>query len=117
MRDAIVQGKMRTRSDVRREVSRMLDDDSIRKPRVLRFFRDFFDYDLSGYICKDEKALASNGTSARGANYFRAMLEATSSTDRLIELILADDQEILKELLTTQKVVHTRNDRDRKSVV
>jgi hypothetical protein len=111
LRDAIVQGRMRTRSDVRREVSRMLDDDSIRKPRVLRFFRDFFDYDLSGYICKDEKALASTGTSARGANYFRAMFEATSSTDRLIELILADDQEILKELLTTQKVVHTRNDR------
>ena len=111
LRDAIVEGKMRTRSDVRREVFRMLDDDSIRKPRVLRFFRDFFDYDLSGYICKDEKALASTGTSAKGNAYFRAMFEATASTDRLIELILADDQEVLKELLTTQKVVHTRNDR------
>lgn len=111
LRDAIEEGKMKTRSDVRREVSRMLDDDSIRKPRVLRFFRDFFDYDLSGYICKDEKALASTGISARGANYFRTMFDATASTDRLIELILADDQDVLKELLTTQKVVHTGNDR------
>ena len=111
LRDAIVKGKMRTRADVHREVSRMLYDDSIRKPRVLRFFRDFFDYDLSGYICKDEKALASTGTSAKGANYFRAMFEATSSTDRLIELILTEDKDVLKELLTTQKVVHTRNDR------
>ena len=111
LRDAIVEGKMRTRAYVYREVSRMLDDESIRKPRVLRFFRDFFDYDLSGYICKDEKALASTGTPAKGASYFRAMFEATSSTDRLIELILSEDKDVLKELLTTQKVVHTRNDR------
>ena len=110
LRAAIVEGKMRTRSDVHREVSRMLDDDAIRKPRVLRFFRDFFDHDLAGYICKDEKALASTGTYARGSAYFRAMFEATASTDRLIELIVADDQEVLKELLTTQKVVHTGND-------
>ena len=41
----------------------MLDDESIRKPRVLRFFRDFFDYDLGGYICKDTAALAKTGLS------------------------------------------------------
>ena len=111
LRDAIEEGKMKTRSDVRREVSRMLDDDSIRKPRVLRFFRDFFDYDLSGYICKDQKALASTGTSARDNAYFRAMFDATASTDRLIELILAYDKDVLKELLTTQKVVYSGNDR------
>ena len=111
LRKAIIGGRMKTREDVRREVSRMLEDDSIRKPRILRFFRDFFDYDLAGYICKDEKALAMTGTPSRGAAYFRAMFESTASTDRLIELILADDKEVLKELLTTQKVVHTRNDR------
>ena len=111
LRKAITEGKMKTKEDVRREVSRMLEDDSIRKPRILRFFRDFFDYDLAGYICKDEKALAGTGSSSRGAAYFRAMFDATASTDRLIELILAEDEEVLKELLTTQKVVHTRNDR------
>ena len=45
----------------KREVERMLADDSIRKPRILRFFRDYFDYDLGGYICKDAKALAEHG--------------------------------------------------------
>jgi hypothetical protein len=38
------------------------------------------------------------------------MFDATASTDRLIELILEEDKEVLKELLTTQKVVATRND-------
>ena len=48
LRKAIVEGRMRTREDVEREVTRVLADPSIRKPRVLRFFRDFFDYDLGG---------------------------------------------------------------------
>ena len=62
---------MRTREDVKRELVRMLDDESIRKPRVLRFFRDFFDYDLGGYICKDTAALAKTGLSTRGASHYR----------------------------------------------
>ena len=111
LRKAIAEGRMRTRQDVRREVSRMLDDDRIRKPRVLRFFRDFFDYDLGGYICKDNAALARTGVSARGASHYQAMFHATASTDRLIELILKKDKDVLKELLTTQQVVATGNDK------
>jgi hypothetical protein len=115
LRKAIVEGRMRTREDVKREVSRMLSDDSIRKPRVLRFFRDFFDYDLGGYICKDNAALARTGVSARGTSHYQAMFHATASTDRLIELILQKDEDVLKELLTTQQVVArpqgTRGDR------
>ena len=111
LRKAIVENRMRTREDVKREVSRMLDDDSIRKPRVLRFFRDFFDYDLGGYICKDNAALASTGVSARGTSHYRAMFDATASTDRLIELILQKDKDVLKELLTTQQVVSTGTDK------
>ena len=77
------------KSDVKREVERMLaDDDSIRKPRVLQFFRDYFDYDLGGYICKDAKAIAETGVVNRGESHYRAMFDATASTDRLIELIL-----------------------------
>ena len=59
LRQAIIEGRMKTRDDVQREVTRMLADDSIRKPRILQFFRDYFDYDLAGYICKDAKALAA----------------------------------------------------------
>ena len=110
LRKAIVEGRMQTRIDVEREVTRMIADDSIRKPRVLRFFRDFFDYDLGGYICKNTKALGETGVSTRGTSHYRAMFDATASTDRLIELIVQKDKDVLKELLTTQLIVATRND-------
>ena len=38
------------------------------------------------------------------------MFDATASTDRLIELIVQKDKDVLKELLTTQLIVATRND-------
>ena len=106
LRNAIVDGRMRTRADVQREVIRMLADDSIRKPRVLQFFRDYFNYNRAGYICKDTKALAATGVNTRFVqHHYRAMFDATASTDRLIELILQEDKDVLKQLLTTDKVV------------
>ena len=38
------------------------------------------------------------------------MFDATASTDRLIELILQEDRDVLKQLLTTDKVIATRSD-------
>jgi hypothetical protein len=110
LRKAIVEGGMRARSDVKREVERMLADDGIRKPRILRFFREYFDYDRGGYICKDTKALAETVVNANGQSHYRAMFDATASTDRLIELILQEDKDVLKQLLTTDKVVATKAD-------
>lgn len=110
LRAAIVSGRMRTKADVKREVERMLGDESIRKPRVLRFFRDYFDYDLGGYICKDAKSLAKTGVNTRGTAHYLAMFDATASTDRLIELILQEDKDVFKQLLTTEKVVATNKD-------
>ena len=109
LRQAIVEGRMRTRDDVDREIARMLADPAIRKPRVLRFFRDFFDHDLGGYICKDEAALRRTGV-AGGNNHYRAMFDATASSDRLIELILAEDKDVLRELLTTRRAVVSGKD-------
>ena len=111
LRTAILEGRMRTREDVKREVERMLADDGIRKPRILQFFRDYFDYDLAGHICKDNQALAETGAPTRGTAHYRSMFDATASTDRLVEWILAEDKDVLKQLLTTDKVVATRNDR------
>jgi hypothetical protein len=110
LRRAILEGRMKTAGDVRREVTRMLDDDSLRKPRVLQFFRDYFDYDLGGYICKDTKALAETGASNRGADHYSAMFDAVASTDRLVEIILKEDRNVLKELLTTRRAVVTPKD-------
>jgi hypothetical protein len=110
LRQAVVAGRMRTREDVKREIQRMLADDSIRKPRLLQFFRDYFDYDLGGYVCKDNKALSETGVSNRGDSHYRAMFDATASTDRLIELVLQEDKDVFRQLLTTNKVVATKTD-------
>jgi hypothetical protein len=110
LRSAIVVGRMRTRDDVRREVERMLADDSIRKPRILQFFRDYFDYDQGGYVCKDAKALAATGVINRADTHYHAMFGAAASTERLIELILQEDKDVLKQLLTTDKVIAAKAD-------
>ena len=96
LRTAIVDGRMRTKEDVRREVTRMLVDETIRKPRILRFFRDYFDYDLGGYICKDNRALAQAGITGNANAHYRAMFDATASMDRLIEIILEEDQDVFE---------------------
>jgi hypothetical protein len=111
LRQSILEGRMRTREDVQRQVERMLDDEAIRKPRLLQFFRDYFDYDLGGYICKDSKALAATGVSGREDAHYFAMFHATASTDRLVELVLAEDKDVLKQLLTTDKVVAASADK------
>lgn len=110
LREAIVQGRMRSREDVQRELTRMLDDPSLRKPRLLQFFRDYFDYDLGGTICKDNKALTESGATNRGADHYAAMFDANASTERLIEIILQEDREVLRELLTTTRAVVTPKD-------
>ena len=107
LRQVILDGRMRTRADVKREVERMLADASIRKPRILQFFRDYFDYDLGGYVCKDAKALRQAGGTK---THYRSMFDAVASTDRLVELVLEQDKEVLKQLLTTDKVVATEED-------
>ncbi len=104
LRKAVLDGRLRTREDVGREVARILADDSIRKPRVLQFFREYFDYDQAGRVCKDTAALraAGGGTDNR---YYRVMFRTTTATDRLIELILAEDRDVLSEILTTDQIV------------
>ena len=103
LKQALAEGRLQSREDVRREVERILDDDSVRKPRVLQFFREYFDYDRAGAVCKDSKALAAAGGNAR--EYYRAMHGMTANTDRLVELILEEDKDVLLQLLTTDRVV------------
>jgi hypothetical protein len=103
LQQAVTEGRLKTKQDVHREVTRILSDDAIRKPRILQFFREYFDYDRAGYICKDTKALAASG--GNGKTYYRSMFGMTAGTDRLIELILQEDKRVLSELLTTDRVV------------
>lgn len=106
---AVSGGRMRTAEDVQREVTRILGDDRIRKPRVLRFFREFFDYDRAGSMCKDSRALLDAGGAPNAQTHYRTMFGMTANTDRLVELILQEDKNVLRELLTTDRIVADPN--------
>ena len=104
LQTALAEGQLKTREDVKREVTRILNDDRIRKPRVLQFFREYFDYDRAGSICKDEKVLTKDG--GHFGTHYAAMNSMIANTDRLVELILHEDKNVLKELLTTDRVIY-----------
>ena len=101
---ALSEGKLKTREDVKREVARILNDDSIRKPRILQFFREYFDYDRAASICKDRKALERDG--GHFDTIYASMNSMIANTDSLVELILREDKDVLKELLTTDRVIY-----------
>lgn len=105
LRRALDEGKLETRQDVLREVTRIMDDGSIRKPRILRFFQEYFDYHRAPLICKDTKSLTAVGVQTEGNPYNLQMNYLVSETDRLIEYVLESDRDVLRELLTTDKSV------------
>ena len=96
---------LKSRADVLREVTRIMEDGSIRKPRILRFFQEYFDYHRAPSICKDTKALKAVQVHDTGNQYNLKMNYLVSETDRLIEYILAADRNVLHELLTTNECV------------
>ena len=82
----------RLRLAVKREVERMLADERIAKPRILGFFREYFEYGGAVDVFKDV---------ALNRNHSPEVL--VSDTDRLIMHIYDQDNEVLRELLTTNK--------------
>lgn len=105
LRKALDEGKLKTREDILREVTRIMDDGSIRKPRILRFFQEYFDYHRAPLICKDTKSLKAVGVQTEGNPYNLQMNYLVSETDRLIEYVLESDRDVLRELLTTDRCV------------
>jgi Protein of unknown function (DUF1588)/Protein of unknown function (DUF1592)/Protein of unknown function (DUF1585) len=110
--EAAATGKLNTREDYRREVERMLKIrdtyyvvDPAVEPRAdsftnlpirkLRFFREFFGYPAMLGIFKDNKRFG--GDSIQAAPYL------LSETDKLVEHILAEDQNVFEQLLTTEE--------------
>ncbi|MEI6235328.1 MAG: DUF1588 domain-containing protein [Planctomycetota bacterium] len=104
LQTALAEGKLKTREDVKLEVIRILNDDSIRKPRILQFFRDYFDYDRSSSICKTRQSIVEQG--AHYESHPAVINSMIANTDGLIELILREDKNVLKELLTTDRVIY-----------
>jgi mono/diheme cytochrome c family protein len=89
---AAATGELDTDEGVAKQVRRLLDDSKIEKPRILRFFREYFGYDKAGEVFKDN---------LKEFGYDANVLIA--DTDALILYILRQDRDVLKELLTTNK--------------
>ncbi|WP_439631953.1 DUF1588 domain-containing protein [Gemmata sp.] len=85
-------GRLATPADVAREVARIFADPKADKPRVLRFFREYFGYGGAAEVFKDTKAFPAHN--ARGL---------VADTDRLVRDIVAADKDVFAELLTTTR--------------
>ncbi|MFT5527327.1 MAG: hypothetical protein ACI9HK_005309, partial [Pirellulaceae bacterium] len=60
-------GTLKTKDDAASHVKRILEDDSIDKPRILRFFQEFYGYTHAHKVFKDAKR--SGGFHYYGENY------------------------------------------------
>lgn len=88
-------GKLATRDDVRREVKRLLDDDSIAKPRIMRFFEEYFEFTAAVEVFKDfDPPVLKKAWQPE---------VLVNDTRQLIQYILDRDRDVLRELLTTNK--------------
>ena len=98
---AVTDGQLSSRENVRQQAQRLLNDDSILKPRLLGFFHEYFNYTKADDIFKCGTTLKELGIPIRG-DYQPSIYVA--DTDRLIESIIRDDKHVLRELLTSTKM-------------
>lgn len=112
---AAAAGRLQTRDDYRREVTRMLQrrdqyyviDETVQKGsfnssitntpiRKLRFFREFFGYPSAMKVFKDDARFGAG-------RHESAVSRLVDEADMLVDHILQRDQNVFEELLTTEK--------------
>lgn len=99
---AAAENRLVSRSDVEREVKRLLGRGPADNPRLLRFFREYFEYSNAASVFKD-----------KNLNVHHSAETLVSDTALLVEWVLERDQNVLAELLTTRKsFVNFRSDPD-----
>ena len=91
-------GQLNNSADAQAQVARILQDDAIEKPRILRFFQEFFGYSQAHKVFKDEDR--SGGFAYYGENY-PAMYE--KDADFFVMNILDKDQDVFRRLLTSDE--------------
>lgn len=111
-------GQLKTKADVEVAVRKMLDAgyrnmspnhnsplSSVGNPRILQFFREYFGYHHAPSVFKDtDKFVGVEGFQQfdkGSANQLRY------DTDSLVLHVLKDDKDVLRELLTTEKIFVT----------
>ena len=111
--EAVKSNTLGSKKDYEREVKRILEDDKIRKPRLLRFFQDYFGYYKIFDIFKDEKRFDGGNYNPHqpSSNKFQYKMpgKLSKEADLLINDILKKDQNVLEELLTTEKFIVDHN--------
>jgi len=90
--EAAAGGGLQTTDDVEKHVRRILNDPEIYKPRILGFFHEYFGYDRAPEVCKDAQP-----------DYVHHAHQLVLDTNMLVLSILEEDQDVLKELLTTPR--------------
>ena len=88
--EAAGKGQLATREQLAEHVRRILDDPQIQKPRVLGFFREYFEYNNATEVFKDEPK-----------DLWHRPDQHVRDTDRLVLYILAEDKDVFRQLLTT----------------
>lgn len=89
---AATKGQLGTPDEVKSQVRRMLDDPKARNTRLMKFFREYFEYELATDVFKD-----------RAKDLMHEPRVLVADTDRLVQDILNRDTNVLRELLTTTK--------------
>ena len=134
---AAAEGRLNTKEDYRREVSRMLNDESsfagqgapevngkglsshkVSHPKINRFFREFFGYPNMTKVFKDTKrsggfySNAGRGTAGTSGHVI-------DEADKIVDHILRKDQNVFEQLLTTDEyfVYHTRPDEQTAAII
>ena len=112
---AVRDGRLSTRKDVEREVRRILNArdknmvpnhnksiETVKNPRVLQFFREFFGYYKAPSVFKDVEKFKTRPGFTHFHNHTAHRI--VYDTDALVLHILKEDKNVLAELLTTNKV-------------
>lgn len=90
LQNAADKNALSTREKVADHVRRLLDDPRREPTRILRFFREYFEYAKAVDIFKDKPK-----------GFVHAPQVLVADTDRLILHILQEDRDVLRRLLTT----------------
>lgn len=88
---AAQKGELQSREQVAVHVRRLLDDPRFDKPRVLGFFREYFEYHRAIDVFKDKPKA-----------FIHDPRVLVADTDRLVLHILQADRDVLRQLLTTE---------------
>jgi cytochrome c553 len=88
--DAAEKGQITTRAQLAEHIRRLLDDPKTSPPRVLGFFREYFEYGNAPEVFKD-----------RPKDLMHEPKQHVADTDRLILHLVATDKDVFRQLLTT----------------